>query len=157
MAEPELPPRNPGEDMPLPAVIRRVARHLVPQKKRVLQAMALIVSWTGLALAGPYIIKVAIDDGIEVGDAQMLNVAIGAYVAVWILTAILVSLYEPSLTLAVNIAFTVFTTLLFVVVGVVGKLVSLGVWMGRGNSIGGIGLVLALIGFSMEVAQLLSM
>ncbi len=86
MAEPELPPRNPGEDMPLPAVIRRVARHLVPQKKRVLQAMALIVSWTGLALAGPYIIKVAIDDGIEVGDAQMLNVAIGAYVAVKLLS-----------------------------------------------------------------------
>ncbi len=79
------------------------------------------------------------------------------YVAVWVLTTLIVTQHDPSLNIAVNIAFTVFSVLLFVLFATMKKLVKLGVWLGRGNSIGGIGLVLALIGLSLEVAPLIAL
>ncbi len=90
-------------------------------------------------------------------DRIWVVIWIVAYSAVWIITAIIVSLYDPSLNLAVNVAFTVFSVLLFVFVAIFRKLVRLGVWLGRGNSVGGIGLVLALIGFSLQVSQLIAL
>ncbi len=76
------------------------------------------------------------------------------YVIAWILGAIAVSVWDPALNLTFNLWMTIFTVAFSVVVVAIGKLMRLGVVLGRGNSVGGIGLVLALIGFSLEIAQL---
>jgi hypothetical protein len=55
----------------------------------------------------------------------------------------------------VNVFFTVITIIILFIIGISKTLVRLGVVLGRGNSVGGVGLVLALIGFSIEVIQLL--
>jgi ATP-binding cassette subfamily B protein len=72
--------------MALSAVLRRAMRMLAPHRRRVWLAMGLISVWTLLNLAGPYIIKVAIDDGIGAADVSTLNLAIGAYVVVKLLS-----------------------------------------------------------------------
>lgn len=82
-------PRNPtytGDEMSLATILRRATRYLAPQRKRVLLAFGLILTWTGLGLAGPFVIKFAIDDGIEQGNRQILNYAIGAYILVKLLS-----------------------------------------------------------------------
>lgn len=63
---------------------------------------------------------------------------------------------DPSLSLVANAAFTVLTVLLLVMIGIGKLFVRLGVVLGKGNSVGGVGLVMALIGFSLEVSQLVA-
>jgi ATP-binding cassette subfamily B protein len=63
-------------------VLRRTARMLRPQLRRVSGASAMVVLWTATVLAGPYLVKYGIDQGISKGDAGRLNAAIVAYVAV---------------------------------------------------------------------------
>ena len=64
------------------------------------------------------------------------------------------SISDPSMGLIANVAFTVLTILLLSLIGIGRILVRLGVVLGRGNSVGGVGLVIALIGVSLEVSQL---
>ena len=79
----------------------------------------------------------------------------GLYVMAWIVVGVAVSIWDPSMSVVANVAFTVATVFLFVLIGIIRLLLRLGVVLGRGNSVGGVGLVMALIGFSIEVSQLI--
>ena len=81
-------------------------------------------------------------------------VFIAGYIAVWVLSTILLSLWDSSMSWVANLFFTIFTIVLFLLIGVSQLMVKLGVVLGRGNSVGGVGLVLALIGLSVEIYQL---
>jgi len=63
-------------------VIGRAARMLRPYRRDVLLAVALIVAWTLAALAGPYIVKYGIDEGLNKNDPAALDRAVGVYVLV---------------------------------------------------------------------------
>jgi ATP-binding cassette subfamily B protein len=66
-------------------VLRRTARMLQPQARRVAGALAMVVLWTGTVLAGPWLVRYGIDHGINEGDAGALNVAVAGYVVVAVL------------------------------------------------------------------------
>jgi ATP-binding cassette subfamily B protein len=66
-------------------VLRRTARMLRPQSRRVAGALAMVVLWTGTVLAGPWLVRYGIDHGINEGDAGALNVAVAGYVVVAVL------------------------------------------------------------------------
>jgi ATP-binding cassette subfamily B protein len=66
-------------------VLWRTARMLTPQRRRVAIAMVTVVLWTGTVLAGPYLVKYGIDQGITDRDAGALNRAVAGYVVVAIL------------------------------------------------------------------------
>ena len=66
-------------------VIRRTARMLRPQSRRVWSALAMVIVWTGTVLAGPYLVKFGIDRGITKRNPAMLDLAVVGYVIVAIL------------------------------------------------------------------------
>ena len=61
-------------------VLRRTARMLLPYRKRGLGAVGLLLTWTLALLAGPVLVKRAIDSGIEVGDGSVVNQSVAGYV-----------------------------------------------------------------------------
>jgi len=63
-------------------VLGRTARMLRPQARRVAAALVMVVAWTGTVLAGPYLVKFGIDQGITKGDASKLDLAVIAYVVI---------------------------------------------------------------------------
>ena len=69
-------------------VLRRTARMLRPQRRRVLGALGMVMVWTATVLAGPYLVKFGIDHGISDGDSGKLNLAIAGYVVVAVLAYI---------------------------------------------------------------------
>ena len=69
-------------------VLRRTARLLVPQARGVAAALVMVMLWTGTVLAGPYLVKYGIDNGIQGRDPGALNAAIVAYVVVAVLAYI---------------------------------------------------------------------
>jgi ATP-binding cassette subfamily B protein len=69
-------------------VVRRTARMLRPQARRVAGAVAMVMVWTATVIAGPYLVKYGIDQGIGDRDAGKLNAAIVAYVVVAVLAYI---------------------------------------------------------------------
>lgn len=79
----------------------------------------------------------------------------GVYVAAWVLGSIGVSIWDPKLNLYFNAVMTIFSTLFWVVVLTIDRLLKLTVFVGRGNTIGGIGLVLAIIGLALEIVSIL--
>lgn len=83
------------------------------------------------------------------------NVWIGSYIFIWIISTVGLSILAPSLNLIANVFFSAITIVFLLILGISKTLVRLGVVIGGGNSVGGVGLVLALIGFSIEVSQLL--
>jgi hypothetical protein len=83
------------------------------------------------------------------------KVWVGSYILIWVTVVTGLSIWDQSMILISNIFFSVITTLVLLILGVSKVLVRLGVVLGRGNSVGGVGLVLALIGFSIEVVQLI--
>lgn len=89
------------------------------------------------------------------GASRRVVVVISVYVAVWLIGAIAVSIWDPALNLYFNIGMTVFSAVFWALVLTIEKLLRLGIILGRGNTLGGIGLVLALIGFTFEVTQVL--
>jgi ATP-binding cassette subfamily B protein len=66
-------------------VLRRTARMLRPQGRRVAAALGMVVLWTGTVLAGPYLVKFGIDRGITERDAGNVDLAVAGYVVVAIL------------------------------------------------------------------------
>ena len=66
-------------------VLRRTARMLRPQARRVAGALAMVILWTGTVLAGPWLVRYGIDQGINEGDAGALNAAVAGYVVVAVL------------------------------------------------------------------------
>ena len=93
-------------------------------------------------------------NGTEEGS-RSVAVVITVYVGVWVIGAIAVSIWDPALNLSFNIGMTIFSVIFWAFVLMIEKLLRLGIVLGRGNTVGGIGLVLALIGFAFEVTQLL--
>ncbi len=63
-------------------VATRTARLLRPYRGRIAAAGAALVSWTLLTLAGPILVRRAIDLGLRVRDQGQLNLAVGLYIAV---------------------------------------------------------------------------
>jgi ATP-binding cassette subfamily B protein len=63
-------------------VLRRAAAMLAPYRRDVLVSCALIVGWTMCTLAGPYLVKYGIDQGLGHRDGGVLDRAVVAYVAV---------------------------------------------------------------------------
>jgi ATP-binding cassette subfamily B protein len=66
-------------------VLRRSARLLRPHRARVFWSVAMVVLWTATVLAGPYLVRVGIDQGIKGRSAATLNAAVGGYVVVAVL------------------------------------------------------------------------
>lgn len=77
---------------------------------------------------------------------------VGSYIFIWVISTICLSIWDQSMNLITNVFFTVITIIILLIIGVSKALVRLGVVIGRGNSIGGVGLVLALIGFTLEIS-----
>jgi ATP-binding cassette, subfamily B, bacterial len=67
-------------------VLRRTARLLGPYRRQAVLALVLLVLWTATLLAGPLLVRTAIDDGIRAGDARVLNLAVAGYVAAAVLS-----------------------------------------------------------------------
>ena len=63
-------------------VLRRAAGMLGPYKRDVILACVLIVLWTLATLAGPFLVKTGIDQGLTKGDAAALNRSVIGYVVV---------------------------------------------------------------------------
>jgi ATP-binding cassette, subfamily B, bacterial len=66
-------------------VLRRAARMLRPYRRQVVVASVLLVLWTGLVLAGPFLVRYGIDQGLAESDAGALNLAIWLYIAAAVL------------------------------------------------------------------------
>lgn len=79
---------------------------------------------------------------------------IGGFILVWIAAVVSLSAWDHSMLLVANVFFSAITAIVLIVFSISKALVRLGVVLGRGNSVGGVGLVFALIGFSMELVQL---
>jgi ATP-binding cassette, subfamily B, bacterial len=63
-------------------VMRRAFAMMRPYRRRLWAAVGLIATYTTCILAGPYLVRYAIDDGITAGSARVLNTAIVLYVVV---------------------------------------------------------------------------
>ncbi len=63
-------------------VMRRAMRTMGPYRRRLWLALGLLVTFTLCTIAGPYLVRYGIDDGIREGDGRALDLAVGLYVAV---------------------------------------------------------------------------
>jgi ATP-binding cassette subfamily B protein len=63
-------------------VLHRTARMLRPNARRVVAALAMVMLWTGTVLAGPYLVRFGIDEGIKKHDEGALNLAVAGYIVV---------------------------------------------------------------------------
>ena len=63
-------------------VARRTARRLAPYKKQMWLAGLVVLIWTATVLAGPALVRYAIDQGLRDRDTGALNLSIGLYVGV---------------------------------------------------------------------------
>ncbi len=79
----------------------------------------------------------------------------GVYIAAWVFGSLGVSIWDPALNLEFNVVMTIFSTIFWLIVLIVDRLLKLSVFVGHGNTIGGVGLVLAIIGLALEIASLL--
>ncbi len=66
-------------------VLRRSAHLLRPHRRRVIGAVVMVVLWTMTVLAGPFLVRYGIDEGIKGESAAALNMAVVAYVVVAVL------------------------------------------------------------------------
>lgn len=76
------------------------------------------------------------------------------FISIWIIAVVSLSAWDQSMLVIANIFFSAITVLVLLIFSISKALVKLGVVIGRGNSLGGVGLVLAFIGFSIELIQL---
>ncbi len=71
-----------GEKLDLTAttkVLRRTAARIAPYRRGAFTALALLVAWTATILAGPFLVRRAIDDGIRTSDRFVLNTSVAGY------------------------------------------------------------------------------
>lgn len=71
--------------VPLSVLLRRALPMLAPYRAQVWLVFGLVVTSTAANLAGPWLIKLAIDQGIARRDLGVLNLSIAAYVAISLL------------------------------------------------------------------------
>ncbi len=62
-------------------VLRRAFRLVGPYRRRGAQAVVLLVLWTATTIAGPLLVRSAIDSGIRPKDGNHLALAVGGYLA----------------------------------------------------------------------------
>ncbi|MEM7139566.1 MAG: ABC transporter ATP-binding protein [Actinomycetota bacterium] len=67
-------------------VLRRTASYARPYRRGAAGAIALLVTWTFMMLAGPLLVRRGIDEGIAKNDVGQLNVSIALYVVVAIVS-----------------------------------------------------------------------
>ena len=70
-------------------VLRRSVPMLRPYRRQLVVAGCVIVAWTGMVLAGPFLVKRGIDQGIVAHDGGALDVAVLGYVVVAALAYVL--------------------------------------------------------------------
>ena len=63
-------------------MVRRTARLLRPQGRRIVVALLMVLVWTGAMLAGPALVRYGIDQGIREDDGGALDRAVVAYLVV---------------------------------------------------------------------------
>jgi ATP-binding cassette subfamily B protein len=63
-------------------LLRRAARLLRPYRRQVVVALGMVVIWTATTLAGPFLVRYGIDQGIKADDPSALNAAVVGYVVV---------------------------------------------------------------------------
>lgn len=133
-----------------------------------LQWLAIVIELAGLTLVAIELYaprsSQRLVDALESGAATVPAAAnsgwrgtytvVTVYIAAWVFGALAVSFRDPALNLAFNLGMTVFTVAFSVFILTISYLMRLGVLLGRGNTVGGIGLVLAGMGVALEVAQL---
>src|SRR3989304_9254380 len=61
--------------------IRTLLRLARPYKGRTTLAIVTLVAYTLVALLPPYLVKLAVDDGITTGDLEALTIIVAAFVA----------------------------------------------------------------------------
>ncbi len=61
------------------AVLRRAVRLVAPYRRRAVQALVFLVFWTATTIAGPLLVRSAIDSGIRPKDSDHLALAVGGY------------------------------------------------------------------------------
>ena len=66
-------------------VLRRSFALMRPYRRQLLVAAVLVVLYTASVLAGPLLVRTGIDDGIKVGDRDMLDRTVIAYIVVAVL------------------------------------------------------------------------
>lgn len=73
-----------------PRIARRLLAYVRPYLREFGAALALMVAGTLSTLAGPYLIKIALDSGVAAGDFRVLAAAVGAYlcaqIVLWLTT-----------------------------------------------------------------------
>ena len=67
-------------------VLRRTMRYGVAYRRGAAIAVGSLILWTSTTLAGPLLVRRGIDNGIVAGDRSQLNLSIGLYIAVAILS-----------------------------------------------------------------------
>ena len=88
-AAPTPPPvRNPGlqEERTFDdtkRVVRRLMPLLRPHRARIVGAVVLVVLYALSVLAGPFLLKLAIDHGIAHGDGRVLNIIVASSTWSW--------------------------------------------------------------------------
>ncbi len=129
----------------------------------VLQWVAIVVEFLGLLLVAIELYFPVLSERLKSlfeepppGRLRRPKTWIAAYILIWIVAATVLSIWQPSVGIIANVTFTVFTTFLLVLFGISRLFVKLGVALGRGNTVGGVGLVMALIGSSIEISQFIS-
>jgi ATP-binding cassette subfamily B protein len=80
-------------------VLRRAWRMLRPYRRLVITGAVLSVLWTGTIVAGPFLVRYGIDQGLRQDDEGALNLAVACFVGV---TALSYVSYR-SLIIAVNL------------------------------------------------------
>jgi ATP-binding cassette subfamily B protein len=66
-------------------VLRRSAHLLRPHRRRVAGAVLMVMLWTVTVLAGPFLVRFGIDEGIKGENPAALNLAVAGYVVVAVL------------------------------------------------------------------------
>ena len=78
-------------------LLSRVGRMLDPYRKPVIVAGLLVVVWTVTVVAGPLIVRYAIDNGLSKGEVGPLNAAIVAYLVVAVVAYVVARLQIMSI------------------------------------------------------------
>ncbi|MEM7364954.1 MAG: hypothetical protein AAF525_13100 [Pseudomonadota bacterium] len=86
-------------------------------------------------------------------DRRTMPFVIGLIVA-WVLISVFVTLVHPEMSIVVHLLLMAGTVLGLTIYWLIQRLISLGIFLGRGSAIGGVGLLLALTGVALEMAQL---
>jgi len=82
--------------------------------------------------------------------------SIGGFIIIWVGAVTALSIWDQAMSLIANVIFTLSTVLVILLLCISKTCIRLGVILGRGNSVGGVGLVLAIIGLSIEIIQLVA-